>query len=247
MISDLENLIELQEIDLRIREQEMAQEQYPAAVQNFEQEIEKAQATVGSTTSRLQKAEAEERSFEDQIRNAHESLEKSQTRLNSIKTNREYDAVHAEIETHKNLINNAENRRKNLQNEINMLKSAVDESVQDLERIKSENEPKIADLKQKIAAIDSNIQEIEKERVLVTPKITKHALRTYDLIRKKRKTGRVLSVISNSRTCTVCFKVLEPQLYNEVKRGLKLILCQSCGSILVWGEAENNTQQETGK
>ncbi len=115
------------------------------------------------------------------------------------------------------------------------MQANVETSKTEYDRIKTENEPQIADLKSKIGAIDSVISEITKERDLIVPKISKQYLRTYDLIRRKKKTGKALSHVT-TRTCGICFKVLEPQLINEIKRGLKMILCQNCGSILIWGE-----------
>ena len=241
MLQDLEYLIKLQEIDLRIKEQELAQEQFPAAVSELENEIKKAESALQLSKSKLNQAQTELKTFEEQILHTREQLDKSQSRLNSIKTNREYDAVHAEIEAQKNMLNTAEQRRKNLDEEINRIKASVDENTANVEKVVSENEPKIADLKQKIGTIDSNIAEIMKERNEVVPKISKPSLRTYDLIRKKRKTGKALSLVSTSKTCTVCYKVLEPQLYNEIRRGNRLTLCQSCGSILIWDE---HTAQE---
>jgi len=70
----------------------------------------------------------------------------------------------------------------------------------------------------------------------VAPLINKSILRTYDLIRKRRKQGRVISHVTETRTCSVCYKELEPQLMNEIKRSSKLIMCQSCGSIFIWTE-----------
>ena len=235
MNQELEYLVQLQEIDLRIREQELAQEQYPAAVIDLEQAISKAKATLDHAIKKLQKAEAEKKAFEDQIESAKTHLEKSQERLNSIKTNREYDAVHAEIEAQKNMLSNAETKSEKLLDEIKKMQNNVDFSTSEFDRIKTENEPQIADLKSKIGAIDTNIAKITKERDVLIPLISKQYLRTYDLIRKKKKTGKALSTVL-TRTCGACYKVLEPQLINEVKRGIKLILCQNCGSILIYGE-----------
>jgi predicted nucleic acid-binding Zn-ribbon protein len=240
MNQELEYLVLLQEIDLRIREQELAQEQYPAAVTDLEQGISKAKATLDNAIKKLQKAESEKKAFEDQIENAKTHLEKSQERLNSIKTNREYDAVHAEIEAQKNMLNNAENKSKILNDEIQKMQANKDNCSSEFDRIKSENEPRIVELNAKIGAIDTNIAKISKERDVLIPKISKQYLRTYDLIRKKKKTGKALSTVL-TRTCGACYKVLEPQLINEVKRGIKLILCQNCGSILIWSD---NTPKE---
>jgi predicted nucleic acid-binding Zn-ribbon protein len=234
MLQDLVLLIQLQEIDLRIKEQELAQENFPTQVTQLEQEIVKSKAALDHADEKLRKALADKTTFEEQIQKAKDGLDKSQDRLNNIKTNREYDAVHAEIEAQKHMVNTAETRKKHIIDEIDKLQASVSGAQSTYETTVSTNEPKIKELKEKITAIDSNIAEITKERDVLIPQIGKHILRPYDLIRKKRKNGKALSLISNNRNCAVCFKVLEPQLYNEIKRGLKLIICESCGSIMVW-------------
>ncbi len=234
MLEDLRYLLELQEIDLRIKEQELAQEQFPEQVELLNRQIAEATEAVEKVKVTLTRAEEDKKNWEEQVAKAQEGLERSQERLNSIRTNREYDAVHAEIEAQKSIINSAEQRRNSLTAEIERLQATVAEHEAELERITSENSPQIQELKEKIGAIDSNIAEITKEREVVIPKLAKHILRQYDLIRSKRKTGRAISMIKPNRTCSICFKVLEPQLFNEIKRGIKVQLCQSCGSIMIW-------------
>jgi uncharacterized protein len=234
MLRDLEYLIQLQEIDQKIHEQEVAKEQLPATVSELELTIEKAKNGMEAAARKLTETENELKGFEDQIVQAQLGLEKSQERLNSIKTNREYDAVHAEIETQKGIIHSSESRKKKLTDHIAALKTQSEAAQVEFEKVKSENEPKLVELKAKIASIDSVIAGIETERATVTPQINKSILRTYDLIKNRRKNGKVISLVAESRTCTVCYKVLEPQLMNEIKRSTKLILCQNCGSIFVW-------------
>lgn len=238
MLEDLKYLLQLQEIDLRIKEQELAQEEFPAQVEKLNQQITETSEALEKVKSTLSQAEEDKKSWEEQVEKAQEGLERSQERLNSITTNREYDAVHAEIEAQKNIINSAEQRRNNLSAEIERLQTAVTEHETELEQATTENTPQIKELKEKIGAIDSNIADILKERDVVTPNLPKNVLRQYDLIRSKRKTGRAISTIKPNRTCSVCFKVLEPQLFNEIKRGTKVQLCQSCGSIMIWDPPE---------
>ena len=235
MLRDLENLVQLQEVDLRIHEQELAKEQLPATVKELEQIIGNAKNELAAVATKLELAEKELAGFEDQIKKAQENLEKSQTRLNSIKTNREYDAVHAEIESAKNLLHTSEGRKTKLTDEVSKLKTAEETAQSALENTKNENDPKIAHLNSQIAAIDSVIAGITKERDAITPLIAKATLRTYEQILKRRKTGKkVISLVDRTRTCTVCFKMLESQLMNEIKRSTKLIMCQNCGSIFIW-------------
>ncbi len=234
MLRDIEYLMQLQEIDVRIHEQELAKKQLPATVAKLQKLVDMARKSMETSQAQAKNVEQELLSLDDHIAKAHENLVRSQERLNSIKTNREYDAVHAEIEAQKGIILSSEARKKKIIEEIDREKAAAEAEGNEFERVRAENEPKIAELSATISSIDSVIAGIEKEREALKPLITKSILRTYDLIRSRRNHGRVLSEVSTARTCTVCYKVLEPHLVSDIKRATKLILCQNCGSIFVW-------------
>jgi predicted nucleic acid-binding Zn-ribbon protein len=240
MLRDFEYLLQLQEIDLKIHEQELAKKELPEMVKTLERAVEAALKALDAATKTAEDAEKEIHSLDDQVAGAHTGLERSQGRLNSIKTNREYDAVHAEIETQKNIIQTSEVRKKKLADEAAQKKALAEAAAADFEKTKSENEPKIAELTTNIASIDSVIAGIAREREEIVPLVNKSIMRTYDLIRKRRKTARVISAINESRICSVCHKVLEPQIMSEIKRSSKLIMCQSCGSIFIWTGASKS-------
>jgi hypothetical protein len=234
MLRDMEYLMQLQEIDVRIHEQELAKKQLPATVAELQKLVDMARKNMENSLAQARSAEQELLSLDDHMVKAQENLVRSQERLNSIKTNREYDAVHAEIEAQKGIIHSSESRKKKINEEIDRQKAIAEAASKEFEQVTAENEPKIAELSATIASIDSVIAGIEKEREALKPLITKSILRTYDLIRSRRNHGRVLSEVSTARTCTVCYKVLEPHLVSDIKRATKLILCQNCGSIFAW-------------
>jgi uncharacterized protein len=240
MLRDFEYLLQLQEIDLKIHEQELAKKELPETVKTLEQAVEAAHKAREDAERTAEGAEKEIHSLDDQVAAAQAGLARSQERLNSIKTNREYDAVHAEIETQKNIIQTSEVRKKKLTDEAARKKALAEAAAVDLEKAKAENEPKIAELTATIASIDSVIAGITKEREAIAPLVNKSIMRTYDLIRKRRTTARVVSTVSESRICSVCHKVLEPQIMSEIKRSSKLIMCQSCGSIFIWAGASKS-------
>jgi len=237
MIQDLEFLVKLQNIDLRIKEQELAKEQYPAAVLDLQAQIKNAESARDAAAATLERLTGSIAEFDGHTAKLRESFAKSQERLNSIQTNREYDAVHKEIEAQKAMLGSSENRKAGLEADIEKQKAALEEAEKEFERVKAELEPQIADLTAKIGAIDSNIAEITKERDEISPQVSQHTQRTYDSIRKKRKNGKAISLVDpNARTCTTCFMVLQPQVYNVVKRASKVVICESCGSMLIWDE-----------
>jgi predicted nucleic acid-binding Zn-ribbon protein len=235
MTQDLENLVRLQEIDLRIKEQELAKDKHPAAVADLEQRIAQAEKARDAAAAKLAQLTGNVKDLGDQEARLREGLARSQDRLNSIQTNREYDAVHGEIEAQKGMLGASENKKKTLEADIDKQKAAFEEAEKEAGRVKSELQPQIDDLNAKIGAIDSNIAEIAKERDRISPQVSQYTKRIYDSIRKKRKNGKVVSIVNEAKTCTVCFMVLRPQLYSEVRRGSNFTLCENCGSILVWG------------
>jgi uncharacterized protein len=236
MIQDLECLVKLQGIDLKVREQELAKEQYPKAVADLEGRIEHARKESAAVSGRLTQLASDVEAANDQAAKLRESLGKSQERLSSIQTNREYDAVHKEIEAQKALLASAESRKTALEADIEKGKAALEEAEKAYAAAQAELQPQIDDLKAKIGAIDSVIAEIMAERDKVSPLVSHPTMRTYDSIRKKKKSGRAVSLVGKDKTCGVCFMILQPQLCSEIRRGTKIILCESCGSMLIWDE-----------
>jgi uncharacterized protein len=235
MISDLESLIRLQEIDLKISELVHAQEEFPSTISSYSSTIQTASNAVDSINKRIAEVVSEKKSLEDKISEAKSQLDKSQERLNTIKTNREYDAVHTQIENFKNVLTSGDTKLKTLAQESELLQQTLEKETAELEKIKSENEPHIAEIKGKIDTLGLSITELTSQRREIMATVPKAMLRTYDYILKRRKNGQVLSFVKGeARTCSVCYKILEPQLINEIRKGNKMIICQNCGSIFIW-------------
>lgn len=245
MIKDLESLIQLQNIDLRIYEFIQSQKDYPKLLLDLERTVATAQKSMDSVNLQIAANLADKKAFEEKVADAKNSLEKSQQRLNLIKTNREYDAVHSEIENFKSIIAGADARMKNLAAETEKIQQSLNEHKAEYEKIKSENDSKIEELKTKISSIDSSVAALKNERAAITANISKSLLRTYEHILSRRKNAKVLSIVNNeTRICSSCFKVLETQLINEIRRGTKLLTCQSCGTIFVWREKSVEKKEE---
>ena len=119
------------------------------------------------------------------------------------------------------------------------LAQSIEKAKPELEKTVSDNESKIAEIKTKMDAIGASIAQLTEERNSVIKSVPKTLLRTYNYILKRRKNGQVLSYVNgDERTCSVCFKILEAQLVNEIRKSDKVVTCQSCGSIFVWKDNE---------
>lgn len=240
MLDDLRFLLDLQEIDLQMAQMEKGKQDMPAQRAGMGKEIEKAKALLDSAKKKADDVEKERKTVDAELSNERDALAKSQERLNTITTNKEYDAVHSEIETHTNKIKNAESRAASLAEEIEKLKKELEQAAAQAKEIEEKNAPEIEKVEDGISRIDSKIAEVKTVRDATSQKISKKALRTYERILKTRKNGRAVALVTmGKRNCSICFKSLPPQKVNEVRRNDELIMCESCGSILIWSEKEN--------
>jgi uncharacterized protein len=237
MIKDLESLVQLQIIDLKIHELLQSQKEYPKTLSELERLIATSQKSVAAINDKCAAFVSEKKSIEEKVIDAKSALERSQQRLSSIKTNREYDAVHSEIENFKSVIAGSDNRIKQLVQEADKCQQSLEAVKAEAEKVRAENELKINEMKSAISSVDSHVAQLKQERGAITASVSKTVLRAYDHILSRKKNGQVLSFVNDStHICSSCFKVLETQLINEIRKGNKLLLCQNCGAIFIWGE-----------
>jgi predicted nucleic acid-binding Zn-ribbon protein len=242
MNQSLLKLVEMQEIDLKIHELDVSSREFPAQVAAIEAEIGAATEAVAAAKRQVEQVTQERSSARSAIDSGKTALERSQSRLSTITTNREYDAVHAEISASQQAMSNAEKRLGAIDGDETKANAVVDEAEARLKKVQEEQGPLLADLREKIASIDSKRQVLVAQRNVIAPTVSPQFLRTYEHILKKRKSGIALSYVdSRERLCTVCHRVLEAQRANELQAAKRLSICESCGSIMVWRDLASQT------
>lgn len=235
MNKDLSNLVKLHAVDLQIIELELSKEEFPATVVRLESEIAKAKELVEIVEKKLADLANEKKDIKEQVGTANLSLEKSQDRLNCISTNKEFDAVHSEIESQKHIVETADKRIERFSTDISEQEALLNDTQNAFDKISADNQPQIDELKEKIAHIDSNVAKVQKEREALASNIHKPFIRTYNNIRSGRKKGDIIGLVSNAnRTCQVCYQELQPHVVGQIRKGQSLYQCQSCGAILIW-------------
>ena len=104
MRQDLEMLLKLQVIDYDLGELERSKEYLPDMMENLNREIAEATQKLTETTKQISEAKVRQKSLEVEIKAKEGELAKYQQQMMSIKTNKEYDALVAEIDALKGAI-----------------------------------------------------------------------------------------------------------------------------------------------
>jgi len=234
MIDKFKELLEVQEIDLRIMSLFQERDILPQKLEEIKDAVKNEEAKKKELEEENKNSIKERRQKERDLEGKNDTRTKFQTQLYLLKSNKEYTALLKEIE--------------NTKNEMDVLEEDVlmhMEKIEDNER-KSVEQDKIVEAKrkeleetskknvEKIAQIDAKLAEWQKDREEKSSNIPKNILKQYDRVRRARN-GTALAMIKNN-ACQGCFMELPPQVISETKLGQRLVVCENCNRLLYFNE-----------
>src|SRR5512145_3146126 len=97
MQSDLELLLKLQVIDYDLGELERSKEYLPDMMENLNREIRETEQKLTDARQRFEDAQLRQKQLELEVKSKEADLARYQQQMMTIKTNKEYDALIAEI------------------------------------------------------------------------------------------------------------------------------------------------------
>jgi predicted nucleic acid-binding Zn-ribbon protein len=237
MQNDLEMLLKLQVIDYDLGELERSKEYLPDMMENLRKEIEDAKLHYERTEQELTDLKVTQKNLELDLSSKQSDLKRLQEQMMAIKTNKEYDALVAQIDSVKNGINENETSLLETIERIEKLQVDVVEFQKRFQEYGERNNRELQILQEKMDSVGTKIQIKESERNNISIRIPKRTLSIYDRVRKSRGGSVVVSV--KKRACGACYKALPPHRIQELKRGDQLIICDNCGRMLIWQNGES--------
>jgi len=234
----LEKLMELQVIDYDLGELERSKDYLPDMMDNLRDEIKEAEQKLTDVGGRLEEAKIKQKQLELEIKTKEAELQKYQQQMMSIKTNKEYDALVAEIDNLKETVSSRETELLETIEVSTTLESGIEQLRETEKQVKENNEKQLKILKQKIDSIGSKVTNKEDARKEIISEIPRPTWSTYERVRKGRG-GRAVVVVKK-RACSSCYKALTPKKIQEIKRANQICTCDNCGSLLYWVDAESN-------
>jgi len=232
MSSDLELLLKLQVIDYDLGELERSKEYLPDMMQNLDQEIKEAKKRLEDNKQGLVEARVLQKELELDIASKEADLQQYQQKMMSIKTNKEYDALVAEIDSVKGIISARETELLETIDKISALEESVTEDEKKTGETAENNSRQLRVLQEKIDSIGEKVSTKQSERSAVSAKIPRPTLSIYERVRRGK--GGTAVVVVKKRACGSCYKSLTPQRVQQIRKGDRIHTCESCGSLLFW-------------
>lgn len=234
MQESLRALLELQKTDQDLHELEQFKVDIPNQLETMETVQSEAETRLSDQETRVADIDKDRRQRERDLQAAQDQVKKYQGQLYSVKTNKEYDALQAEIQAQKNRISE-------LEDAILQLISEAETEQETLESVRGETESLIerfseerTALKSRLSAVDEDVAVKMDERKRMAMRVENPVLKVYDRIRRNLRGMTVVPLKKGA--CSGCFHVIPLQVIMQIRQGRRLVSCESCGRILIMEE-----------
>ena len=232
MDSDLQHLIELQDLDLAAERARRRIAELPGAQQSLDSRISDKSAEVAAVKARIAADQVARREVDKELAAVQTRLSKFKGQLMEVKTNKEYQAMQKEMAVAEQEVRAHEDRL------LEHMEGA-DTFAAELKSAEAMLKAEQAEVAKEQKALDTERGQLELElarltgtRVAVAAKISREALSLFERIAHGRKGVAVAE--ARDGLCTVCHVRLRPQVFNEVRRNDGLHQCDSCTRILYY-------------
>jgi uncharacterized protein len=235
----LASLETLQKVDLQIRDLSAEAEKHPARLKQIQGERDTAQKQLDAARGRLADNERARRQNEQLLGLEKEKVRKWESRLNELKTPREYAALARELDIAKKTNQTADEEIKRLAGEHIEIKRAVEAAelaVLEKEQVVSAEGTTIQTA---LDGINSRMQSLEAERTTLVKECDPSLVSRYERIRKQRGGVAVVQVVNG--TCKGCQRNIPPQMANNLITAREVMTCPNCHRFIYAAETPEQT------
>jgi predicted nucleic acid-binding Zn-ribbon protein len=228
-------LIQLQEIDTKIRSYTEQKNRLPEMLAALEQRRTASKGNLDTLKEALQAAQKNKRDRDQELEAGIQKVEKLKARTSEIKTNKEYQALLKEIET-------AEQENKAVEDDILVLMEKIDAvaaAITTAEQSSREEDAALAaeqkEREAAIAKLEEELKAAKEERQKTASRIEPSVFALYQRLLATKSGTAIVEVRSES--CSGCFMSIPPQVFVNVKKNESIITCPQCSRILYYKEA----------
>jgi len=225
-------LVRLQNIEDKIRIIKARMDEEEDKFKRINSRVEMSEKKFSSIQSSLSDLREEYRAYESDSRLWTDQIDKSNSKLISVKTNREYSSVLKEIDVLKAKI---------LENDEKMIfcLDSIENAEKDSAARKDEHEIIEKDVRNDKRRLEKEISDyrkrllgLEKEKVQVSEKIETELLSQFMSIKKNGNGIGIARAID--AICQACNMNIPPQMYNELQGLDSFKRCPFCHRIIYW-------------
>jgi predicted nucleic acid-binding Zn-ribbon protein len=224
-------LYELQSLDSGVLEIEKGGIAIPKKILEAEAGLDGLRAEVGKLNAEADDIRRQISDMEAVSSEESSKHRKWKSRLNEIKSPREYQALSRELEMGERQVRENDEKGVTMLAQIDELQKRIDAKNDDLRQAENAVSAKVRELREAMAKLTADAEKARTGRDVAVAKVPERIFKKYEQLRA-HKAGIAVALVSDG-TCRVCNVRLRPQHYVTLLRCESLEQCSTCQRILV--------------
>ena len=233
MSTDLQQLIDLQNLETAIEEAKRRIASHPQRLADADARLAHAKEVVETAKQRLKASQEVRREQEREAATYQSRLSKFKDQLSAVKTNREYQAMQLEIETAQKELGVVEERVLERMMEADALTAEIKKAEQELTSRQKEVDAEKKALAEELVTVQTALEDATEKRTTLVTSLPSQLVALFQQVARARK-GLAIVAATRDGLCSACHVRLRPQAFQDVRRNDQIIQCPSCNRILYY-------------
>lgn len=226
----LSNVLALQKVELHIFKAISGMSELPREIEEIDSIVQARKHSLEVADEEIADLNGRKEPLEVELKENQSILDAADARIKKIKTNKEFLALQREIDI-------AKKRKSDLEEQILQIMEKIEARTKERDRISKtfENDRVVLDdrkeaLLSKQRELQAIVDKLKGQLDVLRVKVDRALLSRYDRIKEKRNGLVVVECVDG--VCMGCHIHIQPQLFNDLVRGDKMISCPACQRIL---------------
>jgi predicted nucleic acid-binding Zn-ribbon protein len=232
MLQELALALRLQALDRKIATLENEVATLPKHIAEIERRLESHTKKLELDRGALAANQRERKKLDADVQVHQQKISKLRDQMAGAKNNEQYQAFSKEILYAEGEIRKAEDRTLELMEQSEALDKNVKAAEVALKAEQRQVEAEKASARERTAVDEKELAVEHADRKAVASQMEPKFFTEYERVRKKTK-NRPIADATDGR-CSACQISLRPQFFQDLRRGDKVMFCESCGRILTY-------------
>ncbi len=230
MHPDLVKLLELQDKDRALLEADKALDAILAEVEALDQQLADGEQAVAQGTRAIADATRRRQEQEAKIENYRKLEERGKARLDQIRTQKESQAVMAELDLARSILAKEEAEWLKQADQIAALEAAAKEAEGRLAEMREAQQAQRGEIDLRRADADAARTRALEAREEAATEVNKSLRSRYERLRTVKSVHVVVAL--SGASCGACFTQVPLNRRSQIRAGTLIDACESCGVIL---------------
>jgi len=237
----IDTLVKIQKIDIETEKLNGILEQVPVRINAIEQQVEEFNSRVDTDASAVADLKKRYRNYESELQLNLGKIKKSEEKLQSVKTNKEYQSSLKEIDDLKAISSKFEDEMLEFLEKIETAEKDLQIRKQQHKEVVAETELKRAAIQREAEQSKARLEQLISERNATAANLDADIIALFNRVKAKHANGVAIAEVRDA-VCLGCNMNIPPQIYNELQRRDSLKYCPSCERIIFWRKLEERSE-----